>query len=131
MCSSDLFVLKGKEVIGIIHPHAERGTYGIVEMVWAFTLEGKIKDYIIQRSRERNTKLLKSEKIRIQFKGKGVETPFTFYGTKKINTDLFSLIEGAETAASIVAYSAKKSLMLYRLFFPEYIQKSKENDIEE
>lgn len=113
-------VLKDEEVTGIIRPHAERGRYGIVEMVWALALDGKIIDFLIQRSREKGTGKLKSEEFRKQFRGKTLNTPFTEGKSKKANTRLFKPVEGAERALSIIAYSAKKNLFWYKLFFPEY-----------
>lgn len=111
-------IIKGEEIIGIIRPHAERGRYGIVEIIWAFTLDGKIIDFIIQRSRERGTKKLKTEEFHEQFRGKSLDTPFTISGTKEINTGLFRSVNKALVASSIVAYSAKKNLFLYKYFSP-------------
>lgn len=113
-------ILKDKDVIGIIRPHAERGKYGIVEMVWAFTPDGRIRDYKIQRSRERNTDKVKCEEFRGQFKGKTLKVKFTETGSKKINSTVFKVLEKSERISSIVAYSAKKNLFLYKYFFPEY-----------
>lgn len=116
-------ILKGEEIIGIIRPHAERGRYGIVEMVWAFTLDGKIIDFVIQRSRERGTKKLKSEEFRKQFRDKSLNDPFTIPGTKEINTSLIMPMKEAFVASSIVAYSAKKNLFLYKYFFSRIHQR--------
>lgn len=113
-------ILKDKDVIGIIRPHAERGKYGIVEMVWAFTLDGRIRDYKIQRSRERNTEKVRDEEFRKQFKGKTLIASFTETNSRKINSKLFKVPEKSEKISSVVAYSAKKNLFLYKLFFPEY-----------
>lgn len=120
-------ILKDKDIIGIIRPHAERGKYGVVEMVWAFTLDGKIIDYKVQRSRERNTKIVKSEQFRRQFKGKKLNTAFTETKSKNINTKLFKVSENSEKISSVIAYSAKKNLFLYKLFFPEYIKDTAED----
>ena len=106
-------VLKGEEVIGIIRPHAERGKYGIIEMIWGFTLDGKIKDFIIQRSREKGTYKLKSEEFRKQFRGKSLNDHFTITSTKDINANLIKPVEGAIISSSIIAYSAKKNLLLF------------------
>ncbi len=113
-------VLKDEDVIGVIRPHAERGRHGIVEMVWAFTLDGRIKDFKIQRSRERGTALIKAEGFRGQFRGRTLKTAFTEKKSRKINTALFTLPKNAERISSLIAYSAKKNLFLYKLFFPQY-----------
>ena len=113
-------VLQGEDVIGMIRPHAERGRYGIVEMVWAFTLDGRVKDYRIQRSRERGSDKVKGEAFRRQFRGKSLKVAFTEINSKRINTELFKVPEKSERVSSVVAYSAKKNLFLYTLLFPEY-----------
>ena len=115
-------ILKNEDVIGVIRPHAERGRHGIVEMIWAFTLDGGIKDFNIQRSRERGTALVKSEEFRRQFRAKTLRTAFTEKKSRKINTALFTPPKNAEKVSSLIAYSAKKNLFLYKLFFPEYNQ---------
>ncbi len=120
-------VLKDKDVIGMIRPHAERGRYGIVEMVWAFTLDGKIKDFKIQRSRERGTDKVKREEFRRQFRGKTLKVAFTVANSKKINSKLFKVPEKSERVCSVVAYSVKKNLFLYKHFFPEYNRNAEEN----
>ncbi len=123
-------VLKDEEVIGMIHPHAERGRYGIVEMVWAFTLDGKIIDYNIQRSRERGTDKVTRKEFRRQFRNKTLKAAFTETNSKKINSTLFKVSEKAEKVSSIVAYSAKKNLFLYKLYFPEYNKDTKDDSKE-
>ena len=121
-------ILKSEEIIGIIRPHAERGRYGIVEMVWAFTLDGKIIDFIIQRSRERGTRKLRSEEFHKQFRDKRLDDPFTIQQSKEINTSFINPVIEASKVSSIVAYSAKKNLFLYKYFFPEYIKKSEKGN---
>lgn len=121
-------ILKGEEIIGIIRPHAERGRYGIVEMIWAITLDGKIIDFTIQRSRERGTRKLKSEEFHKQFRDKSLDYPFTIQQSKEINTSFINPIIEAFKVSSIVAYSAKKNLFLYKHFFPEYIRKSEKGN---
>lgn len=113
-------VLKKKEVIGMVRPHAERGKYGIVEMVWAFTLDGRIKDFSIQRCRERGKDKIKREEFRKQFRGKTLKFAFTEGNTKKINSKLLKVPKKSERISSVIAYSAKKNLFLYKYYFPEY-----------
>jgi hypothetical protein len=123
-------ILKGEEIIGIIHPHAERGRYGIVEMIWAITLDGKIIDFTIQRSRERGTRKLRSEEFHKQFRGKSLNNTFTIPGTKEININLIKPVKEAIVASSIVAYSAQKILLLNKYLLPKYSEES-EKDGEE
>jgi len=111
-------VLREEEVIGIIRPHAERGKYGIIEIVWAFTPDGKIVDFVIQRSRERGSNKLRSEKFRKQFKGKGLNDFLKASGTKDIKPE-----KDAIAGSLVITYSAKKNLFLYEYFFSEHPNK--------
>ncbi len=114
-------VLDGKQVIGIVRPHSERGRYGAVEVVWAFALEGAILDYRIQRSRERGTAAIVTERFREQFTGKTMTDPFTVGSSKDINHGAFGFVpDGAESVASAIAYSAKKNLAIMKYLLLEY-----------
>ena len=113
-------VLDGTQLIGIVRPHSERGRYGAVEMVWAFTLEGTILDYRIQRSRERGTAAIMSERFRRQFTGKTMTDPLTVGSSKDIHRGTFGFVpDGAEGLASAIAYSAKKNLAIMEYFLLE------------
>lgn len=119
-------ILKGERPIGFIHPHAELGTYGNVEIIWAYNLDGSIKDYIIQRSREKRTRELESKDFRNQFKGKRLGDIFTLGKSKNINPEFIKPVEGAEKESSIIAYGAKKVLILNKYLFQETIEKARE-----
>ncbi len=112
-------IYKGKELIGMIHPHAERGEYGTIEVVWAFTLEGKIIDFNIQRDREKKGKELNGPEFRKQFAGKDVDSPFVAEKTKQINSKLIKPVDGADQGSSAIAYGAKKTLAFYKYLFQE------------
>ena len=112
-------IYKGKELIGMIHPHAERGEYGTIEVVWAFTLEGKIIDFTIQRDREKKGKELNAQEFRKQFGGKDLNSPFVLENTKEINTKLLKPVEEADKGSSAIAYGAKKTLTFYKYLFQE------------
>ena len=116
-------IYKGKELIGMIHPHAERGEYGTIEVVWAFTLDGKIIDFVIQRQREKKGDFLASKEFRKQFFGKDVNSPFVKDKTKdkdktkEINTDLIKPVKDGEKGSTAIAYGAKKTLAFYKFLF--------------
>ena len=112
-------IYKGKELIGMIHPHAERGEYGTIEVVWAFTLEGKIIDFVIQRDREKKGKELNGPTFRKQFSGKSLKDPFTNGSSKEINTKLLTPVKEADKGSSAIAYGAKKTLTFYKYLFQE------------
>ena len=112
-------IYKGKELIGMIHPHAERGEYGTIEVVWAFTLDGKIIDFTIQRDREKKGKELNAQEFRRQFAGKDLNSPFVLENTKEINTKLLKPVQEADKGSSAIAYGAKKTLTFYKYLFQE------------
>jgi Na+-translocating ferredoxin:NAD+ oxidoreductase RnfG subunit len=112
-------VYKGKELIGMIHPHAERGEYGTIEVVWAFTLDGRIIDFVIQRDREKKGKELNGPEFRKQFAGKNIDSPFTVEKTREINSKLIKPVPDADKGSSAIAYGAKKTLAFYKYLFQE------------
>ena len=112
-------IYKGKELIGMIHPHAERGEYGTIEVVWAFTLDGKIMDFVIQRDREKKGKELNGPEFRKQFSGKNIDSPFTVEKTREINSKLIKPVPDADKGSSAIAYGAKKTLAFYKYLFQE------------
>ena len=112
-------IYKGKELVGMIHPHAERGEYGTIEVVWAFTLNGKIIDFTIQRDREKKGKELNSPEFKKQFSGKDVSFPFVLENTREINTKLLKPVQDADIGSSAIAYGAKKTLAFYKYLFQE------------
>ncbi|MDP2960516.1 MAG: hypothetical protein Q8N71_03740 [candidate division Zixibacteria bacterium] len=112
-------IYKGKELIGMIHPHAERGEYGTIEVVWAFTLDGRITDFVIQRDREKKGKELNGPEFRKQFAGKNIDSPFTVEKTREINSKLIKPVPDADKGSSAIAYGAKKTLAFYKYLFQE------------
>lgn len=112
-------VYKGKQPIGMIHPHAERGEYGTIEVVWAFTLDGKIIDFTIQRDREKKGKELNGPEFRKQFVGKDIDFPFVLENTREINTKSLKPVQDADIGSSAIAYGAKKTLAFYKYLFQE------------
>lgn len=112
-------IYKGKELVGMIHPHAERGEYGTLEVVWAFTPDGKIIDFTIQRDREKKGKELNSPDFRKQFAGKDLSFAFVLENTREINSKLLKPVTDAEVGSSAIAYGAKKTLAFYKYLFQE------------
>ena len=97
------------------------GGTGLSSWSGAFALEGTILDYRIQRSRERGTAAIVTERFREQFTGKTMTDPFTVGSSKDINHGAFGFVpDGAESVASAIAYSAKKNLAIMKYLLLEY-----------
>ncbi len=63
-------VLKNGIPIGFVHARTETGTRGSIELVWAMDLDMRIKDFRVQGSREKHTKVIKSEAFRNKLVGR-------------------------------------------------------------
>lgn len=68
------YEIMGKEngLLGFISADAEKGEFGVIEVVVGITPEGKVKGVYIQRAREKN-KEFKSREFLSQFEGKTVK----------------------------------------------------------
>lgn len=118
-------VFREDDLLGFIHPHSEPGNYGAIEILWAYTIEGKIKDFIIQRSREPKTNEFRSEAFRNQFKDRPLTTPFVLPATNELNKKIITPVKGAEEISSIIAYSAKKVGAFREFVFRDVIEEAK------
>lgn len=92
------------EQLGYIIADAEKGEYGVIEMVMGITPDGKVTGLYIQRARERDD-VFKSEKFLNQFVGKSIENPI------KIGDDIKA--EKASTAVKAVILGVRKMLIFY------------------
>lgn len=95
----------GKE-LGRIIACAEKGAYGVIEMVMGVSPEGKVVALSIQRSRERVMPQLRSPDFLRQFQGKTVRDPL------RMGQDLHG-IPGGEEATAAVALGLRKMLILH------------------
>ena len=57
-------VLKNDVPIGFIHPRSESGKHGTVELVWALDLDLRIRDFRVQRCREKHGEVIASVTFR-------------------------------------------------------------------
>ncbi|MEM5799955.1 MAG: hypothetical protein QXZ43_04815 [Candidatus Aenigmatarchaeota archaeon] len=99
------YEIKGSEnkTLGYIIADAEKGEYGVIEIVMGITPDGKIEGIYIQRSREKD-KNFKSEQFLKQFCGKTIKDPI------KLGED----IKAVETiAVKAVILGVRKMLIFY------------------
>ena len=87
-------------------------------------MDGTIRDYKIQRSRERGTKEIKKDEFRSQFTQKKVGDAFVLPSSKNINVQFITPIMGYQKTSSIIAYSAHKTLYLNYVVFGEIIREA-------
>ena len=89
---------KGGKALGLVHSRAVESKYGLLEVVWAFDTDLKVKDFSIQRCRSRSSRKLVTDDFRAQFKGKGFDDLKTM-----ISADAKSLAGGIKAPAGTEA----------------------------
>ncbi|WP_156895468.1 hypothetical protein [Massilia putida] len=96
----------GGKPVGIVLADAEKGEYGVIEMVMGIDLSGKIRQLYIQRSRERKAKELASPAFLHQFDGKNAADTFEIGRT-------VTPVDGADLASREIAFGVKKMLTFH------------------
>lgn len=101
-----ILVGTGGKPIGTVLADAEKGEYGVIEMVMGIDLSGKIRKLYIQRSRERKAKELASPAFLHQFEGKTVADTFEVGRT-------VTPVDGADLASKEITFGVKKMLVFH------------------
>lgn len=96
----------GGKLIGTVLADAEKGEYGVIEMVMGIDLSGKIRQLNIQRSRERKANELASPAFLRQFDGKTVTDPLEVGRT-------VTPVQGADLASKEIAFGVRKMLVFH------------------
>jgi len=101
--------------LGIVHPRSEFGQWGVVEIVWALSLQGEILDYRFQRCRDPACKDALSEQAKELFIGVSIgnlERLFTDQGAIA-TSDVAGL---SQSLFETMVKSASKTLILTDTF---------------
>lgn len=96
----------GGQELGRIIACAQKGEYGVIEVVMGVSNDGRVVGVSIQRSRERVNAALKAPGFLRQFEGKELKDPL------RIGKDLRGIPEG-DKATEAVALAVRKMLVLY------------------
>lgn len=67
------YVRDAVDLIGMVHVRSEPGNWGLVEIAWSLTIDGKIKDYRFQRCRGGFCSDAESEDFRARFRGLAID----------------------------------------------------------
>lgn len=92
------------DTLGYILADAEKGEYGVIEIVMGISPDGKVKEIYIQRAREKD-KEFKSNDFLQQFIGKTINDPI------QINNDI--KITNESLAVKTVILGVRKMLIFY------------------
>ena len=114
-------VLKGGVPIGFVHARTENGKRGSVELVWAMDLDLTIRDFRVQRSREKHTDLIKTDAFRETMTGRdlaGLRTMLTV-GNDDVNLSMLGLPQSARSIAHCVVLCGIKTRIITELAFAD------------
>lgn len=84
-------VLNGKAPIGFVHARTEIGQRGALELVWAYDLDLTLVDFEVQRCRERNGDLIKSNAFRSKLVGSDLSTLRSYLIKKNLDVNVQAL----------------------------------------
>jgi hypothetical protein len=112
------YVYRTKVQIGLVHVRTERGPWGLVEIAWAMTPEGEIKDYRFQRCRGGPCEQAESETNRKFFSGMNFEELSELYNEdQQINADKVPIPLGNDSLSGTLIDSARKTVALTSLLW--------------
>lgn len=111
----------GNKPIGYMHAANEHMHTGRMSIIWAFFMDGSIKSFLIPRSDDKSIEKINSRQFKKQFEGKNVEYPFVLENSRRINPEYMKPVKGYEDISSVVAFSAKKTLLINSMIFKKPI----------
>ena len=117
-------VLKDSIPIGLVHARTEAGARGSIELVWALDLGMNIKDFRVQRSREKHSNVIKADAFRQKMIGldlAGIQSLLTA-GNDDIDVAALQIPPSATTIAHTVVMCAVKTRIITELAFPDSMQ---------
>ena len=116
-------VLRHGVPIGFVHARSEIGKRGSVELVWAMDLDLMIKDFRVQRSREKYTDVIKSAAFRDHLVGKDLEVLRRYLTDGNTAVDLSALQIGheMETIAHTVVLCGAKTRIITDIAFRDSV----------
>jgi Na+-translocating ferredoxin:NAD+ oxidoreductase RnfG subunit len=92
------------ETLGYIIADAEKGEYGVIEMVMGITVDGKVKGLYIQRASERDKEFISKEFLD-QFVGKAITNPLKLRSDIKVSNETMAI--------KAVVLGVRKMLIFY------------------
>ena len=115
-----LYVVMNKTTpIGFVHARSEVGGRGSVELVWALDMNLNVKDFRVQRSRERNTGAIKAAGFREHLVGKDLEGLQGFLqGSDTVNVEALGVPDEASSISHTAVLSGVKTVVITDLAFP-------------
>ena len=117
-------VLKDGKPDGIVHARSEKGKWGLVEIVWYFDLDMKVRDFRFQRCRDRSKKQILSGAFASRLKGKSffeIRGLLDSEGNLKAESSL-GISEEAKPLALATVRSALKTMSVTNIVWDKHLQ---------
>lgn len=117
--------------LGFVHVRSESMKWGLMEVAWSLDLDLRVRDFRLQRCRDRNRTKIENETFRSQFKG----LSFADFRTKisedgdKVLPEKLRLPESAEDIATSLVFCGLKTLLTTELVWKDYITKVRGQDL--
>lgn len=111
-------VFRDSVPLGFIHARSELGVHGSVELVWAMDLDMRIKDFRVQRSREKHTDTLRTEAFRRHLVGMNAQQLQSLMSdAKEVGAAAIAVPTEAQSIALLAVLSGSKTLIITNLAF--------------
>ena len=112
-------VMNRTNPIGLVHARSEVGSRGSIELVWALDMNLNVKDFRVQRSRERNTGAIKAPGFREHLVGKDLQGLQGFLlGSDAVNIKALGVPDEASSISHTAVLSGVKTVVITDLAFP-------------
>jgi len=106
--------LRNQDVLGLVHVRSEESRWGLVEIAWSMDLALNIQDFSFQRCRNRARKLMETNAVKDQFRGKNYEQLKAFLAEdgRSANRTLLDVPDRAAELAGVVVRNGLKTLLV-------------------
>lgn len=109
--------LEGVTPVGLVHVRSEQSSTGLVEIAWALNMDLTIRDFVFQRCRSRQKKVLEQADFKVQFMGQALADIRGFYdeGTNQGTSAYLDSAGRSKALANVVLKCAMKTLVVTSL----------------
>ena len=114
--------LQDGQPLGLVHVRSEASDWGLIEIVWSFDLELRVKDFRFQRCREAGCQALQADQFKQHLRGKNLEELRAELGEQADSgTALPDIAPDNQNLARAVIRSALKTLLVTQLVWGDQV----------
>jgi hypothetical protein len=100
--------------LGVLHVRSERGRYGLSEIAWSFTLDGKITNVAFQRCRDSKLRAALNDQLRAKLIGADVPMLLQLLEEDGLSEETRMLIQSAAKTATVTFIVWEEDLLPIR-----------------